>query len=200
MDKSTAVRIGIAGAMAGAGLAAGGIAMASAESTADKPASSSTQPGGPRGDRGHMAEILAKELGLEEDVVQKALASARDEVRPETSESTEDGRTRHTPPTAAERTERQAALAKALAKELGVSEAKVKAALAVANEQADADRQERRADFRADLVTRLDAAIKAGTLTEADKASVLKAFDAELLGGFGGGRGGHAAAGEGRQG
>lgn len=190
MDKSTAARIGIAGAMAGAGLAAGGIAMASAESTSDTPTSSSAQPGGPRGDRGHLAEVLAKELGLEEDVVQKALDAVRDELRPDTSKSTEGGRP--TPPTAEERTERQAALAKALAKELEVSEAKVKAALTVANKEADADRQERRADSRADLVTRLDAAIKAGTLTEADKASVLKAFDAELLGGFGGGRGGHA--------
>lgn len=191
MNKSTATRIGIAGAVAGAGLAAGGIAMASAASTSDAPASSSAQPGGPRGDRGQMAEVLAKELGLGEDAVRKALDSARDEVRPDTSKSTDGDKP--TPPTAAERTERQAALAKALAKELGVSEAKVKAALAVAHKQADADRQERRAESRADLVTRLDAAVKTGTLTEADKVSVLKAFDAELLGGFGGGRGGHGA-------
>ncbi|MDX6233109.1 MAG: hypothetical protein QOH68_2113 [Nocardioidaceae bacterium] len=187
MDRSTAARLGIAGAVAGAGLAAGGIAMASAESTADTPASSPSHPGGLRGDRGQIAEVLAKELGLDKDVVQKALDDVRDELRPDTSKSTDDSKSRPSPPTAAERTERQAALAKALAKELGVSEAKVKGALAVANKQADADRQERRADSRADLVTRLDAAVKAGTLTKSDKASVLKAFDAKLIGGFGGG-------------
>ena len=197
MDRSTAARIGIAGAVAGAGLAAGGIAMASAESTADAPTSTQAHPGGPRGDRGQIAEVLAKELGLKKDAVQKALDDVPDELRPD---KPTDG-SRPAPPTAAERTEHQAALAKALAKELGVSEAKVTAALTVANKQADADRQEHRADARADLVTRLDAAVKAGTLTEADKTSVLKAFDAELIGGFGGGfgggPGGHGA--EGRQ-
>lgn len=186
MDKSTAARLGIAGAVTSVGLAAGGIAMASAESTADTPASSQPHPGGLRGDRGQIAEVLAKELGLDKEVVQKAL----DEVRTDTSKSTDGSKTKPTPPTAAERTERQAALAKALAKKLGVSEAKVKAALTVANKQADADRQERRADSRANLVTRLDAAVKAGTLTKSDKASVLKAFDAKLIGGFGGVTGG----------
>ena len=191
MDRSTAARLGIAGAVAGAGLAAGGIAMASAESTADAPTSTQAHPGGPRGDRGQIAEVLAKELGLKKDAVQKALDDVRDELRPDRPT---DG-SRPAPPTAAQRTEHQAALAKALAKELGVSEAKVKAALTVANKQADADRQEHRADARADLVTRLDAAIKEGTLTEADKASVLKAYDAELIGGFGGGPGGHGEGG-----
>ena len=57
--------------------------------------------------------------------------------------------------------------------------AKVQAAL-------DAARTEARATERADLKTRLDAAVKAGTLTAADEASVLKAFDADLLGGRGG--------------
>lgn len=190
MDRSTAARIGIAGAVASAGLAAGGIAMASAESTSDSPTSSQERPAGPRGDRGQVAEVLAKELGLEQDKVQKALDEVRDDLRPDPSTS---GDAKPTPPTEAEHAARQAALAKALAKELGVSEAKVKAALTVANKQADADREERRADSRADLVTRLDAAIKAGTLTEADKASVLKAFDAELVGAFGGGHGGHPA-------
>lgn len=188
MNKSTAARLGIAGAVASAGLAVGGVAMASAETTADTPTSSRVHPDGPRGDRGQLAEILAKELGLETDAVQKALDEVRDELRPD-SKSTDESKP--APPTEAERTERQAALAKALATNLEVSEAKVKAALAVANEQAEADREERRADHRDDLVTRLDAAVKAGTLTEADKTSVLKAFDAELIGGFGGGPGGH---------
>ena len=45
------------------------------------------------------------------------------------------------------------------------------------------------------LVEKLDAAVDEGTLTKADKASVLKAYDAEVIGGgpdggFGGGFGG----------
>ncbi|WP_028643788.1 hypothetical protein [Nocardioides sp. URHA0020] len=192
MDRSTAARIGMAGAVAGAGLAIGGVAMASAENDGASTApSASAEPGGHRGDRGQDAKVLATELGLEQDVVQKALDAVREDLRPDRPSST-DG-TRPTPPTAAQRAERRAALATALAKKLGVSEAKVKAALAVAQKQADADRAERRAESRTALVTRLDAAVTAGTLTKADKASVLKAFDAALIeaggDGPGGGRG-----------
>ena len=39
------------------------------------------------------------------------------------------------------------------------------------------------AEHRSDLSDRLDAAVKAGDLTAADKASVLKAFDAGVLDG-----------------
>ncbi|MEV7395620.1 hypothetical protein [Aeromicrobium sp. NPDC092404] len=188
MDRSTAARLGIAGAVAGAGLAAGGIAIASAGTSTETPSSVQAHPGGHRGDHGQMAETLAEELGLTTDAVQKALDAVREDPRP--SKAT-DGSSRPAPPTEAERTERRAALVTALAKELDVSEAKVKAALAVVDKQVDADRRERRTELRADLVTRLDDAVEAGTLTSADKTSVLKAYDAELIGGFGGGPGGH---------
>lgn len=176
MDRSTAARIGIAGAIAGAGLAAGGVAMAAAETgSPDGSTSPSAYPGGPRGDRGRLAETLAEELGLDQDRVETALRAVRGELRSHRADAAE-----------AERAERQAALAEALAEELGVSEAKVTAALEVVRKAADADREERRADARTALVERLDDAIEAGTLTEADKASVLKAYDADLLrGGFG---------------
>ena len=195
MDRSTLARTGIAGAVAGLGLTAGGIAMASAESeTADATISSSAHPGGPRGDRGHIAEILAEELGLEEEVVQDALTAVRDELRPDRSDK--DAGAVPEKPTDEERAERQAAFAAALAEELDVSEAKVAAALDALQQEAEAEREERRADGRERLVERLDAAIEDGTLTAADKASVLKAFDAELIGdGFGGGPGRHGPAG-----
>ena len=48
---------------------------------------------------------------------------------------------------------------------------------------------EARATERSNLKTKLDAAVKAGTLTEADEASVLKAFDAKVIGGGFGGHG-----------
>lgn len=190
MNKSTLTRIGIAGAVAGAGLAVGGVSLANAADTAtpDSSSSSTDRPGGPRGDHGpgQDAAALAKALGLDEDKVATALKEARDELKPDTA----DGAT-PTPPTDAERAEHRAKLAALLAKKLGVSEEKVTAALEAAQEQADADREERRTQERAALVTRLDTAVKAGTLTEADKTSVLKAFDAKLIGGGGhGGPGG----------
>lgn len=196
MNRSTLARTGIAGAVAGLGLAVGGVALASAETQApDTTAGSSMHPGGPRGEHGQIAKVLAEELGLKQAVVQKALDAVRDDLRPD---KPAEG-TAPTPPTEAERAERQAALATALAKELGVSEAKVKAALEVLHETMEAEHEERRTESRAELVTRLDAAVKAGTLTEADKASVLKAFDAKIIGdgpgghGGPGGRGGPAA-------
>lgn len=188
MDRSTLARTGIAGAIAGLGLTVGGIAIASAETGTSETttASASAHPGGPRGDRGERAEALAEALGLEEDVVRAALQAVRDELRPDTDD---DGV--RTPPTEAERAARQAALAAALAEELDISEAKVTAALAELEEQHEAARAERRAEARVALVERLDVAVEAGTLTAADKASVLKAYDADLIGGgFRGGPGG----------
>ena len=176
--------IGLAAAgVAGLGLAVGGISLASAETT--KPSTSTTAPDRPGGlHREQLAKTLASELGLEQATVQKALDAVREDLKPDRAD-TADG-TRPAPPTEAERAEHQKALATALAKELDVSEAKVTAALAVAQKAAEADRAEHKTEERAALVTRLDAAVKAGTLTDADKTSVLKAFDADLLGGRGG--------------
>ena len=81
-----------------------------------------------------------------------------------------------TPPTDEERAEREAAFATALAKALGLSEDKVSDAL-------DTVRAAREADRRQELGERLDTAVEDGDLTAADKASVLKAFDAGVLGG-----------------
>ncbi|MFB9767842.1 hypothetical protein ACFFOS_25945, partial [Nocardioides kongjuensis] len=83
---------------------------------------------------------------------------------------------RPAPPTDAERAEREAALAKALAEELGLDEAKVSAALDDVRAAHDAER-------RQDLSDRLDQAVSDGTLTAGDKASVLEAYDAGVLGG-----------------
>lgn len=193
MDRTTLVRTGIAGAVAGLGLTAGGVAMATADDQAPGTTSSTARPdghGGPRGDRGEDSTALAEALGLDEAVVAKAVKKVRDAQRPA---KPADG-TRPTPPTEAERATRQAAFITALAKELEVDEAKVKAAVEALAKKADAAREERRTQSRADLVTRLDAAVQAGTLTAADKASVLKAFDAKIIGDGPGGPGGRGPA------
>lgn len=188
MDRSTFARTGIAGTVAAMGLAVGGIAMASAESdTTDAvagAAAATMHPGGHGRGGGHVAEALAEQLGLEEGVVREALVAVRDELGPDRG-----GAAPRTAPTDEERAERRAAFAAALAEELEVSEAKVTAALAALAAEGEADLEERRADIRERLVERLDAAIEDGTLDASDKASVLKAFDADLLGGGPGGRG-----------
>ena len=86
----------------------------------------------------------------------------------------------HPPPTPTARGD-SAELAAALAEELGLDAAEVTAALAEVHEA-------RGTEARAALSDRLDEAVDAGDLTAADKASVLKAFDAGVLGGRPGGR------------
>lgn len=121
-------------------------------------------PGGPGGGD------LAKELGVSETKLREAFDSIRHDVRPA---KRPDG-----PPSAAQRAAMEDKLASALADELGLSEAKVKAAL-------EKVRKDHRAEHREFLSDRLDEAVKDGKLTDEDKASVLKAFDAGVLGGPG---------------
>ena len=71
-------------------------------------------------------------------------------------------------------TAREAALAKALAEKLGVDEAKVTAALAEI-------RAARQADRAAALKDKLDAAVKAGTLTQAEADAVQKAVEKGVI-------------------
>jgi biotin operon repressor len=121
-------------------------------------------PGAPGG------EDLAKELGVSETKLREAFKSIRDDVRPA---KRPDG-----PPSKADRAAMEDKLAAALADELDLSKAKVKAALEKVH-------KEHAAEHREFLSDRLDKAVKAGKLTADDKASVLKAFDAGVLGGPG---------------
>lgn len=187
MQKTTLTRTLVAGGIAAAGLTVGGVAMASAGTgTAALTAGSAEYVvsfDDRRGSRGagikdHLSEELAAELDLDEEKVADALEAVHEEVRPERVEL-EEGEV-PTPPTDAEIEERQKAFAAALAAELGISEAKVTAAL-------DAIRTDARAEAREAFAERLDTAVADGDLTAADKASVLKAFDAGVLGGGPGG-------------
>ncbi|PRY57491.1 hypothetical protein BCF74_1152 [Knoellia remsis] len=123
-------------------------------------------PGGPGVD----AEALAEKLGLDESKVEAAIEKVRAATKPATPP------TEGQKPTAAEREARQTAYATALAKELDVSEEKLTTAL-------DEIRGDRETERRTELSERLDEAVSSGDLTAADKASVLKAFDAGALGG-----------------
>ncbi|HEU4423134.1 MAG TPA: hypothetical protein VFR67_11430 [Pilimelia sp.] len=74
--------------------------------------------------------------------------------------------------------ERQAELAAALAKELGIDEAKVAAALEKVEAQLLADAK---ADRLAALKTRLDEAVKEGKLTQEQADAIMKAAEAGVL-------------------
>ena len=177
MNRNTVIRTGVAGAVAAAGLVVGGVAMANADDSApagsysDGPKGAGPMGDGHRGGPGagmHDTAAFAKALGVSEAKLTAALKVVRPDVMGDK-------------PAAGERPDpaaRETAMAAALAKELGISEAKVTAALTDLRAAGTADR-------RAELSTRLDTSVKAGDLTAADKASVLKAFDAGVLGGPG---------------
>ena len=120
--------------------------------------------GGPGGPGRAGGEDLATALGVSEDELQSAFKAIRDDLKP--AERRKDG-----PPTKAERAARHDKLTAALAKELGLSEAKVEAAFEKVQKAHAADRRDALSD-------RLDDAVASGALTKADKAAVLKAFDA----------------------
>ncbi len=169
MDKNTMMRTGVAGAVAAAGLVVGGVAVASADDEAKSSSRSDGQKGGHRGGQGFGVRgtgAVAESLGVSEDKLTAALKAVREDLKGDKSADGE----------RPARGERQAAMAAALATELGISESKVTAAL-------EEQRTERSADQRTALSERLDTAVTAGDLTASDKASVLKAFDAGVLGG-----------------
>lgn len=173
MDKSTVIRTGVAGAVAAAGLVVGGTAIASAD---DQPSASSETQSAARGPGGHGgkggpgigvrdAAAFAKALDVSEDDLTAAFKAVREDLK---GDKSADG-------DRVAREVRQAALAAALAEELDISPDTVTSALEDLRSDATADR-------RTKLSERLDTAVDGGDLTDTDKASVLKAFDAGVLG------------------
>lgn len=137
--------------------------------------------GGHMGRGGLAADIaadLAKKLGIEQSKVEDAIKAVRSDLRA--------NRTPGQPPTEADRTAREDALATALAKKLGIDVAKVKTALSEIRQERQAARF---AEHQAELTARLDQAVKDGKLTRAEADAVLKAAKAGIIG-FGVGHGG----------
>jgi hypothetical protein len=186
--KTTAMAVAAGVVTLGAGL--GVATLASADPTATpsatpsaSPSASPSQsatpdgrgPGGHRGPGEHgaredaLATSLADKLGVTEAKVVAALQKFREDNKPDP------GATKPTPGTTRpDPTARDEALAKSLAGSLGVDEAKVKTALAEIRSAAQADRA-------AALKTKLDAAVKAGTLTQAEADAVTKAVDQGVI-------------------
>lgn len=192
--RRTLTRIAVAGGVAAVGLSIGGIAVATAgDEGSERGPSLSVRHGGVISDE--LAERLAESLGLDEDEVADALEEVRDELGPPAR--LDDLRDGEMPslPTEEEQEARQDELAAALAEALGVDAEEVETALEEIRADVEAQMEERfaelREEARSDLVDRLDAAVEDGTLTEADKESVLKAYDEGVLDGPGGGPFGH---------
>ncbi len=173
-----------AGAVAGGATAA--TLTASAEDTGgDRAAASADAEGGPGrgGPGGHGGPggpgvdtaALAEELGVGEDELDTALQEAREQLAPAERPSGDADGERPAPPTEEERAERESAFTAALAVALDLDEDVVAEALETLRAAAAADRRD-------DLAERLDAAVADGDLTDADRASVLKAYDAGVLG------------------
>lgn len=145
-------------------------------------------PGGPGGHRGgpgrgfedgDLAKQLASKLGVDETKVSEALKAIREANRPakpSTAPSAKPSADPSAKPTRPDPATREAALAKQLASKLGIDEAKVTKAF----EEIRADRQ---ADQAKALKTKLDAAVKAGTLTQAEADAVTKAVEKGVISG-----------------
>ncbi len=193
MPRSTKVIVAsaAAGALAlGVGVGIAGFASAD-PTTTPSPNPSASAPADPgRGGPGHgghrggpgrgfaetdLAEQLAEKLGVTEAKVTKALQEIREADRP-AKPSTAPSADPSAKPTRPDPEKREAALAKALAEKLGIDEAKVRKAF-------DEIRAARQADRAAELKTRLDAAVKAGTLTRAEADAVTKAVEKGVIGG-----------------
>jgi hypothetical protein len=184
-----------AGAMAlGVGVGIAGFAAADPTTPPSANPSSSTSasadadrrgPGGHRGRPGRgvadadLAQQLAEKLGIEQAKVTEALEAIREEKRasrPSTASSASPSADPSASATRPDRSEREAELVKALAEKLGIEQAEVTKAF-------EEIRAERQADRAAALKTRLDEAVTAGTLTQAEADAVTKAVEKGVIGG-----------------
>lgn len=189
-SRKTAVVLASGMLALGAGIGIGVANLASADITPTpsptSTASGSPAPGTDRGWPGHpgrdsgadgLARELANKLGVDEATVEEALRAIKEESEPAGKPDPTAGpdpMTKPDPPTKPDVAEREAALAKALSSKLGIDEAKIKAALAEISATHQAERM-------AALEARLDAAVQAGTLTQAEADAVQKAVDQGVI-------------------
>ena len=134
--------------------------------------------GGPgRGDfDGDLSKQLAEKLGVDQAKVSDALKAIREANKPTARPSANPSADPSAKPSRPDQATRDAKLAKQLAEKLGIDEAKVTKAF-------EEIRAERQADRAKALKSRLDAAVKAGTLTQAEADAVTKAVEKGVIGG-----------------
>jgi hypothetical protein len=175
--KKLGLGLGAAALVVGAGIGVSGIASAATTPSPTPSASASAGANTDGHDRGHKggrhgagvrASELAAKLGVDEAKVTEALKAFRDANKP----------TRPGEGQKPDRAAMEAALAKSLAESLGIDESKVTAALEELRTEAQSDRA-------AALKSRLDKAVAAGTLTQAEADAVAKAVEKGVIGGGG---------------
>lgn len=171
----------IVGGMAAA-ILSGGAATAWAQTSdnAPQPAETSSSSGtnqdaqGEHDHKGHRLDTaaLAQKLGVSEDQLNQAFNAIRQENQPTGDQGRGQGGDHK-----GNRPDRSA-MDQALANKLGIDVSKVTAAM---DELRTQDESEESATRREELSNKLDAAVSAGTLSSADRDSVLKAFDAGVF-------------------
>lgn len=123
--------------------------------------------------RDEVAQAVADKLGIDKTTLTDAAKAVADELRAQHQAA---GQTGTKPDRDAMRDEALTALAN----KLGVDKAKLVAAV----DEAEAAQQAAHlAEGRADFKTRIDQAVADGKITQADADSILKGYDAGLLGG-----------------
>ncbi len=174
------VIMGGAAVLAAAGIGVGAAQLANADSPAPQPTDSASAPATPgKGSEEHKGHgkrlrmdtaALAQKLGVDEAKLTEALHKIREANAPGKQPSKE----KADKPTKEDRSARQAALAKAVAEELGLDESKVASAMEEVRETAQ---QERAAEDKATL----EQAVSEGKLTQAEADAVSKAADAGIV-------------------
>ena len=179
--RRTALGATVGVVVVGAAVGVAGFANAAPTPSPSAPTSGATAPaqpgpGGGHGDRGARGDALAADLAtklkLDQTKVATALREVREANRPTTKPTP--GASPTAPATRPDPAAHDAELAKALAPELGVAEATIKTAL-------DEIRAAHAADRAKALADRLAAAVKAGTLTQAEADAVTKAVDKGVI-------------------
>lgn len=188
MSRTTKIVVAstAAGVLAlGAGISLAGLASADPTTSPSANPSTSAAPDSGRGGPGHghrggparggfdgdLVKQLAEKLGVDQAKVTDALKAIREANRPATRPSASPS---GAPTSRPDPAKRDAELAKQLATKLGIDEAKVTKAL-------ESIRTEHRAERAAALKSRLDAAVKAGTLTQAEADAVTKAVEKDVI-------------------
>jgi len=161
-----AAAVGVTAAAASGSFAISAVPVAAVSTTAPGAPASASGPYA-SGQSGSLAGWAAA-LGVDEATLRTALAGARDDVRAQ----------RPQPPATGAKAKpgaMRAAMVQALAARLGKPESQIRQTF-------QAFLAAHQAGSRDALVQRLDAAVAAGRLTDAERAAVLTAYDAGVLG------------------
>lgn len=126
------------------------------------------------------AKAVATKLGIDQTKLTDAAKAVFEDLRAQHKATKGTSATPGTQQTRPDRTAMEDEFASALATKLGVDNDALKSAL---DEARTAEQASHKAEARTGLKTRLDKAVTDGKISQADEDSILKGFDAGVLGG-----------------